>query len=45
MSEDLENLSIELSEALKKGDSEKAEQLTQQALELGMEPLDVVQKF
>jgi 5-methyltetrahydrofolate--homocysteine methyltransferase len=45
MSEDLENLSIELSEALKKGDSEKAEQLTQQALELGMEPLDVVQKI
>jgi methanogenic corrinoid protein MtbC1 len=45
MAENLENLSVELSEALKKGETEKAEQLTQQALELGMEPLDVVQKI
>lgn len=45
MAEDLENLSVELSAALRQGESDKAEQLTKKALELGMEPLDVVQKI
>jgi 5-methyltetrahydrofolate--homocysteine methyltransferase len=45
MAEGIENLTAELSEALRKGYAEEAEELTRQALELGMEPLDVVQKI
>lgn len=45
MAEEFENLAAELSEALKKGQTEQAEKLTQQALEQGMEPLDIVQKI
>jgi 5-methyltetrahydrofolate--homocysteine methyltransferase len=45
MAEELDKLSDELSEALKKGDSEEAEKLTRQALDQGLAPLDVVQKI
>ncbi len=45
MADDFENLAAELSRALEKGQTEEAEKLTRQVLELGMEPLAVVQKI
>lgn len=45
MAEIFEKLITDLSEALKKGLADEAENLTQQALEQGMEPLDIVQKI
>ena len=45
MSEKIDTLIVDLSEALKKGFTDEAESLTQQALEQGMTPLDVVQKI
>jgi corrinoid protein of di/trimethylamine methyltransferase len=45
MADNFEKLTAELSEALKKGQSDEAEKLTHQALEQGMEPLEVVQKI
>ncbi len=45
MTENFEKLITELGEALKKGLSEEAEKLTRQALEQGMDPLDIVQKI
>lgn len=45
MSENFEQSITELGEALKKGLSVDAEKLTQQALDQGMNPLDIVQKI
>ena len=45
MAEELKNLAAELSEALKNGQTDEAEKLTQQALDQGVEPLDIVQKI
>ena len=45
MSDKFDTLIVDLSEALKKGFADEAEKLTQQALERGMTPLDVVQKI
>jgi 5-methyltetrahydrofolate--homocysteine methyltransferase len=45
MSENFEKLIADLSEALKKGLTNEAEKLTQQAIEQGMKPLDIVQKI
>jgi len=45
MAEDFNNLAAELGEALEKGQSEDAEKLTQQALDQGIEPLDIIQKI
>jgi methanogenic corrinoid protein MtbC1 len=45
MAKDLEILFAELSEALKKGLTNDAEQLTHQALDHGMDPLDIVQRI
>ena len=45
MSENFDTLMVGLSEALKQGFADEAENLTQQALERGMTPLDVVQKI
>jgi 5-methyltetrahydrofolate--homocysteine methyltransferase len=45
MAEDFVTLAGELSEALKNGQTDQAEKLTQQALDQGMEPLDIVQKI
>ena len=45
MADKFDNLAAELSEALEKGLSDQAEKLTQQALDQGMEPLDIVQKI
>jgi 5-methyltetrahydrofolate--homocysteine methyltransferase len=45
MVENFEKLITELSDALKKGLTNEAENLTQQALDQGMKPLDIVQKI
>ena len=45
MAEDFEKLSVELAEALKNGQSDQAEKLTQLALDQGTEPLDIVQQI
>ena len=45
MAEDFEKLSVELAEALKNGQSDQAEKLTQIALDQGTEPLDIVQQI
>ncbi len=45
MAENFEKMITDLSAALKNGLTEEAEQLTNQALEQGMEPLDIVQKI
>jgi len=45
MVENFEKLNTDLGEALKNGLSDEAEKLTHQALENGMEPLDIVQKI
>ena len=45
MADQMENLAAELSQALEKGQSDQAEKLTQQALDQGMQPLDIVQKI
>ena len=45
MADEFDKLAVELGEALRKGQSEDAEKLTQQALEQGVEPLDIVQKI
>ena len=45
MSENFEKLITDLSEALKQGLTSETENLTQQALEQGMKPLDIVQKI
>jgi 5-methyltetrahydrofolate--homocysteine methyltransferase len=45
MADNFEKLTAELSEALRNGQSDDAEKLTHQALEKGMEPLEVVQKI
>ncbi len=45
MAEDFENLAVELSEALKKGQTDEADKLTQRALDQGIDPLDIVQKI
>lgn len=45
MAEKFEKLITDLSEALKKGLTADAEKLTNQALEQGLEPLDIVQKI
>jgi 5-methyltetrahydrofolate--homocysteine methyltransferase len=45
MADEFDNLAVELSEALEKGLSDRAEKLTQQALDQGMQPLDIVQKI
>lgn len=45
MSENFEKLITDLSVALKKGLADDAENLTQQAIDQGMKPLDIVQKI
>jgi methanogenic corrinoid protein MtbC1 len=45
MVKDLETIITELSEALKKGLTNDAEQLTHQALDQGMDPLEIVQRI
>lgn len=45
MPDNYEKLYTDLSEALRKGLSDQAEMLTQQALDQGMKPLDIVQKI
>ena len=45
MAKDLKTLITELSEALKNGFSNDAERLTHQALDHGMDPLDIVQRI
>jgi 5-methyltetrahydrofolate--homocysteine methyltransferase len=45
MPENFEKLSSDLSDALRNGLSEQAEMLTQQALDQGVKPLDIVQKI
>jgi corrinoid protein of di/trimethylamine methyltransferase len=45
MAKDLETIITELSEALKNGLTNDAEQLTHQALDHGMDPLDIVQRI
>jgi 5-methyltetrahydrofolate--homocysteine methyltransferase len=45
MAGQMENLAAELSQALEKGQSDQAAKLTQQALDQGMQPLDIVQKI
>jgi len=45
MPENFEKLASDLSDALRNGFSDEAESLTQQALERGMNPMDIVQKI
>ena len=45
MPENFEKLSSDLSDALRNGLSDQAEMLTQQALDQGVKPLDIVQKI
>ncbi|MBM3145060.1 MAG: cobalamin-binding protein [Chloroflexi bacterium] len=45
MAENFESMITDLSEALKNGLSEEAEKLAHQALEQGMQPLEIVQKI
>jgi 5-methyltetrahydrofolate--homocysteine methyltransferase len=45
MADEFKNLAADLSEALKKGQTDQAGQLTQKSLDQGIEPLDIVQKI
>lgn len=45
MADNFDNLITDLGKALETGQSEEAEKLAQQALEQGMEPLDIIQKI